>query len=89
MNNYGKKDISYAVAKIEILSDFLTNPHTRDTLAGFSRRLGLELQLLYEVMEELIETGIVEKNGNRDNCIYRLKTSYATLDEYPVIMRGE
>lgn len=81
--NCDKKYLITAITKIEILSYFQDNPHTRDTLKGFSRRLCINYQLLYEVMEELIKTGIIEKNGDNDNSIYRLKISYATLEEYP------
>jgi hypothetical protein len=79
---YDNKNISHAIIKIEILSFFLANPHTRDTLKGFSIRLFMDYKLIAEAMEELIEVGIVEKVGNNDKSIYRLKVSYSILAEY-------
>lgn len=76
------QNIDYAMIKIDILAFFLANPHTRDTLNGFSRRLFIDHHLIYKAMEELINIGIVEKSGNNDKSIYRLKISYATLEEH-------
>lgn len=76
------QNVDYAMIKIEILSFFLANPHTRDTLNGFSRRLFINHQLIYKAMEELITIGIIEKSGENDKSIYRLKISYATLEEH-------
>jgi hypothetical protein len=75
------QNISNAVTKIEILSFFLANPHTRDTLKGFSMRLFMDYTLISEAMEELVLVGIVEKSGQGDKSIYRLKVSYSTLEE--------
>jgi hypothetical protein len=75
-------NIDCAMIKIEILSFFLANPHTRDTLNGFSRRLFINPHLISEAMEELITLGIIEKSGDNDKSIYRLKISYATLEEH-------
>jgi len=75
------QNIDCAMIKIEILSFFLANPHTRDTLNGFSRRLFINQCLISEAMEELITIGIIEKSGVNDKSIYRLKISYATLAE--------
>lgn len=82
IGNYDNHSIGNAIIKIEILSFFLANPHTRDTLKGFSMRLFINHQLIAEAMEELIAVGIVEKSGNSERAIYRLKISYATLEEY-------
>ena len=81
IGKYDNQNIGSAIIKIEILSFFLANPHMRDTLKGFSMRLFINYQLIYEAMEELIELGIVEKSGGTDKAIYRLKISYATLEE--------
>ncbi len=81
----GTKDnqnIQFAMAKIEILSFFQANPHTRDTLEGFSNRLFLDAELVKEIMEELVRLEILEKNGRANCAIYRLKVSYSTLAEY-------
>lgn len=78
---YSNQNISNAATKIEILSFFLANPHTRDTLKGFSIRLFIDYQLIAEAMEELVIAGIVEKSGHDDKSIYRLKVSYSTLEE--------
>ena len=79
---YANQNIDTAIIKIEVLSFFLANPHTRDTLKGFSRRLFINHLLISEAMEELIDVGIVEKGGDNDKSIYRLKISYATLEEH-------
>jgi hypothetical protein len=76
------QNIDCAMIKIEILAFFLANPHTRDTLSGFSRRLFINHHLIHEAMEELVSLGIVEKSGNSDKSIYRLKISYSTLEEH-------
>ncbi len=78
----GNHNIGYAMIKIEILSFFLANPHTRDTIRGFSMRLFFNREIIAAVMEELVELGIVEKKGVADKHIYRLKVSYDTLEEY-------
>lgn len=78
---FNNQNINNAVAKIEILSFFLANPHTRDTLKGFSMRLFMDYRLIAEAMEELVIAGIVEKSGHNDKSIYRLKVSYSTLEE--------
>lgn len=82
IGDYDNQNIGSAIIKIEILSFFLANPHTRDTLKGFSMRLFINHQLISEAMEELINLGIVEKSGASDKSIYRLKISYATLEEH-------
>jgi len=82
IGNYDNQSIDNAIIKIEILSFFLANPHMRDTLKGFSMRLFINQKLISEAMEELIDVGIVEKSGMSDRTIYRLKISYATLEEY-------
>jgi len=82
IGSYSNQNIDHAMTKIEILSFFLANPHTRDTLQGFSIRLFMNSGLISEVMEELIELGIVEKSGYNDKSIYRLKVSYSNLEEY-------
>lgn len=74
-------NVAHAVTKIEILSFFLANPHTRDTLKGFSLRLFMDLEIVAEVMEELVGIGIVERSG-KNKPVYRLKTSYANLEDY-------
>lgn len=79
--SYKNHNLGNAMTKIEILSFFLANPHTRDTLKGFSVRLFMDYKLIAEAMEELILIGIVEKSGHDDNSIYRLKVSYSTLEE--------
>ena len=79
---YDNQNIGRAIIRIEILSFFLANPHTRDTLKGFSIRLFMNYEMIAEVMEELVEVGIVEKGGYNDKSIYRLKVSYSTLEEY-------
>jgi predicted transcriptional regulator len=79
---YENQNIGHAIIKIEILSFFLSNPHTRDTLKGFSTRLFLDCKLIAAAMEELVEVGIVEKSGHSDKSIYRLKVSYSTLEEH-------
>lgn len=76
------QNVNNAITKIEILSFFQANPHTRDTLKGFSIRLFIDYKLISEAMEELVNIGIVEKSGPEDKSIYRLKVSYATLDDY-------
>jgi DNA-binding transcriptional regulator YhcF (GntR family) len=76
------QDIDHAMIKIEILSFFLANPHTRDTVRGFSTRLFMNNKLVSEAMQELVEVGIIEKSGQDDKAIYRLKVSYSTLEEY-------
>ncbi|MEN6459890.1 MAG: hypothetical protein ABFC94_00775 [Syntrophomonas sp.] len=78
---YSNQNLSNAVTKIEILSFFLANPHTRDTLKGFSMRLFMDYRLIAEAMDELVIVGIVEKSGQDDKSIYRLKVSYSTLEE--------
>ena len=82
IGSFDNQNIDSAMIKIEILSFFLANPHTRDTLKGFSRRLFINQLLISEAMEELIDVGIVEKGGDKDKSIYRLKISYATLEEH-------
>jgi len=79
---YNNQNIGQAIIRIEILSFFLANPHTRDTLKGFSIRLFMNYEMIANVMEELVEVGIVEKVGNGDKSIYKLKVSYSTLAEY-------
>jgi DNA-binding transcriptional regulator YhcF (GntR family) len=79
---YNDNNIGHAISKIEILSFFLANPHTRDTIKGFSMRLFMNSEQIEKVMEELVELGIVEKNGQKGKYIYRLKLSYSTLEEY-------
>jgi hypothetical protein len=79
---YDNQNLGLAIIKIQILSFFLANPHTRDTLKGFSRRLFIDHRLINAAMEELLEVGIVEKSGPKDKSIYRLKASYATLEEH-------
>lgn len=81
MQNLGN-DLDYAMTKIEILSFFRANPHTRDTLKGFSLRLFMDYQIVAKVMEELVELGIIEKSGHAEKSIYRLKISYSTLEDY-------
>lgn len=76
------QNIDCAMIKIEILAFFLANPHTRDTLSGFSRRLFINHHLIDEAMEDLVSLGIVERSGNSDKSIYRLKISYSTLEEH-------
>jgi hypothetical protein len=78
---YSNQNLSNAVTKIEILSFFLANPHTRDTLKGFSMRLFMDYRMIAEAMDELVIVGIVEKSGQDDKSIYRLKVSYSTLEE--------
>ncbi len=73
------QSISLAIVKIQILSYFLANPHTRDTLKGFSGRFLINHQLMLMAMEKLIEVGIIEKSGPEEESIYRLKISYATM----------
>ncbi len=82
LGSYDNQNIGHAIIRIEILSFFLANPHTRDTLKGFSIRLFMNYEMIAKVMEELIEVGIVEKVGNNDKSIYRLKVSYSNLAEY-------
>ena len=82
IGSFVNQNIDSAMIKIEVLSFFLANPHTRDTLKGFSRRLFINHQLIAEAMEELITIGIIEKSGDNDKSIYRLKISYATLEEH-------
>lgn len=79
---YQDQKIGLAIIKIQILAFFQANPHARDNLNGFSRRLFIEPRLIDEAMEELIDVGIIEKGGRYDMSIYRLKVSYATLEEY-------
>jgi hypothetical protein len=79
--SFNNQSLSNAVTKIEILSFFLANPHTRDTLKGFSSRLFMDHRLIAEAMEELVLVGIVEKSGQGEKSIYRLKVSYSTLEE--------
>lgn len=76
------QDIDNAMIKIQILSFFLANPHTRDTARGFSTRLFMNKKLIDAAMQELVEVGIIEKAGLNDKAIYRLKVSYSTLEEY-------
>jgi len=76
------KDIKYAIAKVEVLSFFYANPHTRDTLQGFANRLFLQDEQIASVMDELVEFDIVEKIVTSRHTIYRLKASYATISEY-------
>jgi len=79
---YENQNLGHAIIKIEILSFFLANPHTRDTLKGFSMRLFHDCKLVAEAMDELVDVGIVEKSGHNDKSIYRLKVSYSTLEEH-------
>ncbi len=75
------KNISCAMIRIEILSFFLANPHTRGTVKGLSSRLFMNCEMVARVMEDLIEVGIIEKGGNNEQSIYKLKVSYSTLTE--------
>ena len=74
------EDIRLAVIKIEILSFFMSNPHARDNLQGFSRHLSIAAALINSAMKELFEIGIVDKIRAREKAIYRLKVSYATFN---------
>jgi hypothetical protein len=76
------QSIQFAMAKIEILSFFQSNPHTRDTLEGFSNRLFLDVELVKEIMDELVNLNILERYGSNGYAIYRLRISYSTLAEY-------
>ena len=76
------QNVCYAIVRIEILSFFLANPHTRDTLKGFAVRLFMDYDLVAEVMDELTEIEILEKSGIADRAIYRLKVSYSSLEDY-------
>ena len=77
------QDIQLAMAKIEIVSYFNANPHTRDTVEGFSKRLLLDVGTIRDIMDELIHLNILEKHGT--NCaVYRLKVSYSTLNEFGI-----
>lgn len=77
-------DLSQAMAKIEIISFFRNNPHTRDTVEGLSRRLFLDTRLVAPVLEELVTAGIMNRAGRGQWAVYRLRTSYATVDEYRI-----
>lgn len=82
MNLRRENNIDTAITKIEILSFFQANPHTRDTLKGFSLRLFMDYEFITEAMNELVGVGIVEKIGIGEKAIYRLKISYSTLEDY-------
>jgi hypothetical protein len=41
----------------------------------------MDYKMISEAMEELVVVGIVEKSGQNDKSIYRLKVSYSTLEE--------
>lgn len=81
-DHHFNRRVEYAIAKVEVLSFFYKNPHSRDTAQGYADRLFLHNQLVESIMDELVELDIVARIETSYHTIYRLKTSYSTFSEY-------
>ena len=84
-----KTQLTRAMAKIEILAFYQKNPHTRDTAEGLADRLFLDTASVVSALKELEQVGIIARIELSETAIYRLKVSYATLDEYRLSAKEE
>lgn len=64
--------ILQSIIRIELLTFFQANPHTRDTVDGLALRLHRPRQQVEEALHALSAIGILEKGGTESITIYRL-----------------
>ncbi len=68
-----KGGVRGSIIRIELLTFFQANPHTRDTAAGLARRLHRPLEDVAAAAAMLAKIGILEKNGSGPYTVYRLR----------------
>jgi hypothetical protein len=64
-----------SVIRIELLTFFQANPHTRDTVAGLALRLHRPQYQVEMALNTLGALGILEIGGTKKVTIYRLSNS--------------
>ncbi len=62
-----------SIVRIELLTFFQANPHTRDTAAGLARRLHRPLEDVAAAAAALARIGILDQNGSGPYVVYRLR----------------
>ncbi len=81
--------IMLSVLRIELLTFFQANPHTRDTADGLALRLNRPRHELEIALNTLSALGILEISGTEKLTIYRLRNGDLInnyfKDEYPKI----
>jgi len=65
--------IKGSIIRIELLTFFQSNPHTRDTAAGLARRLHRPPEDVEAAAAMLAKIGILDKNGSGPYTVYRLR----------------
>ncbi len=79
--------ITISILRIELLTFFQANPHTRDTADGLALRLHRPKHEVEMALTTLSALGIVEIGGTEKMTIYRLRNGDLInnyfKDEYP------
>lgn len=64
-----------SIIRIELLTFFQANPHTRDTIDGLALRLHRTQHQVEIALNTLCAIGILEIGGSKNVTIYRLSNS--------------
>lgn len=66
-------DVQGSIVRIDLLTFFQANPHTRDTITGLAKRLHRSLQEVASATDALFRIGILEKKEGGSYTVYRLR----------------
>lgn len=74
MQKFDRRDlIMESVIRIDLLTFFQANPHTRDTINGLALRLHRPFHQVKEALNALSALGILEVGGSEKMPVYRLR----------------
>lgn len=62
-----------SMVRIELLTFFQANPHTRDTVDGLALRLHRPRDQVAAAAQALSNLGVLERSGTKNITIYRLR----------------
>ncbi len=85
------KTISNSVIAVELLAYFYRNPSAMDTCRGLGHWIGRSPDLLQPILDELVESGLLEKSNSK-NPVYRFtrdKEARALVEEFVIGLMDE
>lgn len=86
---YTRADVQESIVRIDLLTFFQANPHTRDTASGLARRLYRPLQEVAAAADTLVRIGILEKSVNSISTVYRLRNGEMLSSFYENLSNNE
>ena len=79
------RDKVNSFTKWDLLRFFYDNPHTLDTADNIAQYIGRELQTVQSALEDLVRSGLVDKEVRGQAAIFRLSKqpeTRKTLDDF-------